>query len=377
MSLKAHDRELHGTLSGSTTRKLCERAFKLHGDVRFERQATLSSGHLYNLRGHKTYRAVRGGEAQRGVSAARLAALLEKLRIEQTKSRSRQSNDNALAESKNASTIRKHLGYSHIPQHLANGHGVLLPRNMKRPRHDRSPHPALSRRRERGHGQRCALVHVNQVNAFTADVLSPYLSYHRPCHFPTEFTDEKGKILKRYHYADMMTQYDKLKSLPDAAGYLRPGVIFDRLDEITLECSDNEAARRINEARTTSSNSSTIPYNAPPDSTPFTHLAQAHVWIGKCGLENTASNACALNQFADRPRLGAGQFSRLDDLHGIALVKLVVFIVSVIFFRHPDDLANDRMFGTALDQNRHGLVHLVAHHASGQRAHHFLDISHT
>ena len=48
-----------------------------------------------------------------------VANLLEKLRIEQTKSRSRQSNDNALAESKNASVVRKHMGYDHIPQAYA------------------------------------------------------------------------------------------------------------------------------------------------------------------------------------------------------------------------------------------------------------------
>ncbi len=51
---------LHGTLSGSTTRKLCQRAYKVYGDTRFERLATISNGHLYNLRGHKTYRAMRG-----------------------------------------------------------------------------------------------------------------------------------------------------------------------------------------------------------------------------------------------------------------------------------------------------------------------------
>ncbi|MCC7007148.1 MAG: hypothetical protein IT497_10980 [Ottowia sp.] len=48
---------LHGTLSGTTTRKLCERAFKVHGDTRFERLAGISNGHLYNLRSHKTYQA--------------------------------------------------------------------------------------------------------------------------------------------------------------------------------------------------------------------------------------------------------------------------------------------------------------------------------
>jgi hypothetical protein len=46
----------------------------------------------------------------------KVAKLLEKLRIEQTKSRSRQSNDNVLAESKNASVVRKHMGYANIPR---------------------------------------------------------------------------------------------------------------------------------------------------------------------------------------------------------------------------------------------------------------------
>jgi hypothetical protein len=41
---------LHGTVSGTTTRKLCERAFKLHGNVRFERLAGISNGHLFKLR---------------------------------------------------------------------------------------------------------------------------------------------------------------------------------------------------------------------------------------------------------------------------------------------------------------------------------------
>lgn len=50
----------HGTVSGTTTRKLCERAFKNHGDARFERLAGISNGHLYNLRQHKTYQAKRG-----------------------------------------------------------------------------------------------------------------------------------------------------------------------------------------------------------------------------------------------------------------------------------------------------------------------------
>lgn len=55
---------LHGNLSGSTTRKLCERAYHVHGDARFERLATISNGHLYNLRRCRTYQQVRGSHDQ-------------------------------------------------------------------------------------------------------------------------------------------------------------------------------------------------------------------------------------------------------------------------------------------------------------------------
>lgn len=48
-----------------------------------------------------------------------VATLLEKMRVEKTKSRSRHSNDNVLAESKNGSVVRKIFGYSHIPQRFA------------------------------------------------------------------------------------------------------------------------------------------------------------------------------------------------------------------------------------------------------------------
>ena len=43
-----------------------------------------------------------------------VASLLDKLLIEQTKSRPRHSNDNGLVESKNGAVVRKHIGYGHI-----------------------------------------------------------------------------------------------------------------------------------------------------------------------------------------------------------------------------------------------------------------------
>lgn len=288
---------LHGTLSGPATRKLCERAYTVFDDARYERLAGISNGHLYNLRGSKTYQRQRGsvdkthpvkvsiGERRKprpegrpgflrvdsvhqgdmdGVKGLyhinlvdevtqfqfvgsveriserfllpvlealieafpfvilgfhtdngseyinkRVAALLDKLRIEQfTKSRARRTNDNALVESKNGAVVRKHLGYAHIPGRFAKA-----------------------------------------VNDFTQGVLSPYLNFHRPCFFPTEALDAKGRIRKRYRYEDMMTPYDKLKTLPDVEQSLKPGITFEQLDAIAYAISDNEAARRLNQAR--------------------------------------------------------------------------------------------------------------------------------
>ena len=138
-----------------------------------------------------------------------VARLLNKLHIGQfTRSRPRRSNDNALVEGKNGSVLRKHLGYAHIPARFA-----------------------------------------NEVNTFTQYVLSPYLNFHRPCYFPTEVIDEHGRVRKRYRYQDIMTPYERLKSLPNAAQYLLPGVTFEQLDELALAISDNQAAQQLNEAR--------------------------------------------------------------------------------------------------------------------------------
>lgn len=138
----------------------------------------------------------------------RVAELLEKLRIEFTKSRSRHSNDNALAESKNGAVVRKLFGYSHIPQRWA-----------------------------------------SIINAFNQQHLNPYLNYHRPCFFPETTTDHKGKQRKIYRYENMMTPYDKLKSLPSASDYLKPGVSFEILDQLAHQISDNQAADQLQKAR--------------------------------------------------------------------------------------------------------------------------------
>jgi len=296
MLLAAMD-ERHNTLSGPATKKLCERAYHVFGETEYQRLTGISIAHLYNLRKSKTYReqrhqyektkpvrsriderrkpnpngqpgyiridSVHQGD-QDGVKGVyhinavdeitqfelvctvekiserylipvleqlldtfpfvikgfhsdngseyinrHMARLLEKLLIEFTKSRARHTNDNALAESKNASIVRKHLGYSHIPQKWA---------------------PLM--------------------NEFNQTFLNPYINYHRPCFFAEVTVDEKGKQHKRYPYDQMMTPYEKLKSLPNASRYLKSGTTFKQLDEMARQITDNEAAERLQKAKT-------------------------------------------------------------------------------------------------------------------------------
>ena len=47
--------ERHGTLSGPATKKLFERAYRLFGEREYERLATISIAHIYNLRRSTTY----------------------------------------------------------------------------------------------------------------------------------------------------------------------------------------------------------------------------------------------------------------------------------------------------------------------------------
>ena len=87
------------------------------------------------------------------------------------------------------------------------------------------------------------------VNQFHEDYLSTCVNFHRPCFFAVSMMDVRGKIKKIYPYEEVMTPYEKLKSLPEAQSYLRAGVTLQQLDDIAHEMSDNEFAERMVKAR--------------------------------------------------------------------------------------------------------------------------------
>jgi hypothetical protein len=140
---------------------------------------------------------------------ARVAKLLQKLLVEQTKSRSRHSNDNALAESKNASVVRKHMGYSHIPQKYA-----------------------------------------KPINAFYQTVFNPWLNLHRPCMFASDTVSPKGKVVKRYRHEDVKTPLEALKQLCDKAlASLKAGVTMVALQALADAQTDLAAAQEMQRAK--------------------------------------------------------------------------------------------------------------------------------
>jgi transposase InsO family protein len=114
----------------------------------------------------------------------KVARLLEKLRIEFTRSRPRHSNDNGLAETKNGAVVRKEFGYTHISQR-----------------------------------------HATRFNTYCAEYLNPFLNFHRSCLFSTDKADPKkpGRIKKVCRPQDAMTPLDKLASLSDVHACLRQG----------------------------------------------------------------------------------------------------------------------------------------------------------
>lgn len=135
-----------------------------------------------------------------------VAKLLNKLLIDQTKSRPRHSNDNGLVETKNGAVIRKHIGYGHI-----------------------------------------ASAHAEAIEEFYEQYFNGYLNFHRPCGVPEIQTGAKGKQRRVYRW--YATPWEVLRQLPDLARHLRPDVTQADLERLARTESDTAAARHMQEAK--------------------------------------------------------------------------------------------------------------------------------
>jgi len=135
-----------------------------------------------------------------------VARLLEKLLIEQTKSRAHRTGDNGLVESKNGAIVRKHMGFSHI-----------------------------------------AAPHAEAVDQFHREHLNPYINFHRPCAVAEIIEEPNGK--RRRVYRQWATPLEIFTQIPECESFLRPGMNLAELESIALKQSDTEAAIAMQQAK--------------------------------------------------------------------------------------------------------------------------------
>ncbi len=135
-----------------------------------------------------------------------VAKLMDKLLIEQTKSRAHRSGDNGLVESKNGAIIRKHIGFGHI-----------------------------------------AAQHAEVVDQFHRQYLNPYVNFHRPCAVAQIVEEPNGK--RRRIYTRWATPFEIFSQTPLCETYLRPGVSMAELERFAKTQSDTEAAIDMQRAK--------------------------------------------------------------------------------------------------------------------------------
>ncbi len=157
---------------------LLKRAHGVYGDPCYERLAGLSVSHLYNLRKSTGYQA-------RRTSFTKTRPVC------------------------NPIGVRKHMGYSHIPQKYA-----------------------------------------KLINAFYERVFNSWLNLHRPCMFATEVVSEKGKIIKRYKHKDVKTPLECLVLLNEKGLVtFKAGITLEDLLAQASEKTDLQAAQEMQKAK--------------------------------------------------------------------------------------------------------------------------------
>jgi len=287
---------LHGTLSGPATRHLMARALTVYGDSRYARLATISVGHLYNLRKRSSYldrRRVFSKTRPTGIAIGERRAPTPDgrpgfIRIDSVHQGDQDGikgvyHINAvdcvtqwelvatcerISEAYLLPVIEALLAgfpFGILGFHADNGSEYINHKVAKmldklaaeftksRPRRSNDNGLAETKngaiiRKHLGYAhipQRCAA----EVNAWCADHLNPYINFHRPCLFSEDVTDAKGKTKKRYPLAWVKTPFEKLEAVPDVALFLRPGVSLDALRATATAMSDNAAAEQMNLAR--------------------------------------------------------------------------------------------------------------------------------
>lgn len=287
----------HEDLSGPAVRHLLRREFEVYGNRRFERLATISASHIYNLRNSVTYRNLR---VRVQPTQARTVSIGERrqpnpkgqpgyLRVD-TVHQGHHDGQPGLYHSNSIDTVTQwqvvgcvetisehHL----IPVleailhqypfrikgfHCDNGSeflnyqvvkllNKLLIAEFTKSRPNRSTDNALVEgkngavvRKQIGYGP-IGAEHAEAFQKFYTAYLNPYLNFHRPCGFATVVTSKRGKQKRVYRHQDYQTPFEKLSSLKGWEKYLKEGITGQMLEPQAAKRSDTEAARRMQKAK--------------------------------------------------------------------------------------------------------------------------------
>ena len=289
--------EAFGQMSGLATREILRRQFEVFGDPRFARLATISNGHVYNLRNSSTYRAKRTLWTK--TRAATVPIGLRQapepegrpgfVRVDTVHQGDRDGVKglyliNLVDETTQYEFVGAVVGISErfllplleglllsfpfriLGFHADNGSEYInhrVARLLDKLRVERFTKSRARRSNDNAlvEGKNANVVrkwfghdHIprrfaDDVNRFAHATLSPFLNFHRPCLFATEHRDRDGRIRRRYLARDVMTPYARLRSMPGAERHLKPGLGFDLLDAAAAAETDLQAARRVQAAR--------------------------------------------------------------------------------------------------------------------------------
>ena len=287
---------LHDTLSGPATRELCRRAFAVFGDQRYQRLASISVSHLYNLRASDRYRQLRvvhqGTRPTPSAIGVRKAPAPQGvpgfIRIDTVHQGDQDgvkgvyhinavdivtqweivASVQAISEAYLLPVIQHILagfpfqvrgfhsdnGGEFVNKELAKHLNKLNAEFTKsRPRHSNDNALAECKngaiiRKLMGYGH-IAQQHARIINLFYANTLNPCLNFHRPCFFPLEKLGPKGKIVKTYPLDQIMTPWDRLQRIEHFEQFLKPGISAGSLSELAMRQSDSQAANQLQKAR--------------------------------------------------------------------------------------------------------------------------------
>jgi transposase InsO family protein len=288
-----------GTLSGPATACVLRRQLKVFGDTRFERLASLSVGHLYNLRASAGYRAQRvvlnkTRPTKAATIGVRKAPAPEGrpgfIRIDSVHQGDRDgvkglyhinavdcvtqwqvvATVQVISEAHLLPVIEQMLEqfpFKILGFHSDNGSEYVnyqvakmldklcIEFTRSRPRRSNDNGLAETKngavvRKIFGY-EHIPQRHAARFNTFCGEYLNPFLNFHRPCLFATDMPDPRkpGRIKRVYRDKDAMTPLDKLASLPEAATFLREGITFKHLHDLATALTDVQAGEELSEAR--------------------------------------------------------------------------------------------------------------------------------